>query len=190
MGFTAMVNWTVSGRNILPLLPAVALLLVRRLAFQNPLRKSVLDWRLATILGASLGIALMVTEADARLANSARSAAGVIKQKTGAQGGALWFEGHWGFQYYMERGGAKSIDRENPHLASNDAVVVPLVNSFLFDLPADQVTPDFKHDSPLPKWLATMSADAGAGYYSASWGPLPFVFSSVPPDRYLVFRVK
>ena len=188
--FTSIVNWTVSGRNILPMLPAVVLLLVRRLELRCLLHKHGILWRLILPFCGSLLIAMLVTWADCRLANSARATAGVLKQNIGAEAGTMWFEGHWGFQYYMEKRGGKAIDKNNLHLVSNDAIIVPLGNSFLFSPPSAQTTPWTIYDSAVPDWLTTMSADAGAGYYSASWGPLPFVFSRVPPDRYLVFHVK
>ena len=188
--FATAVNWTVSGRNLLPMLPAVALLLIRRLEFAGLLRSPKTIWWLVPSWGGSLVIALLVTWADCQLANSARQTAVEMKQNLDPQAGTIWFEGHWGFQYYMEKLGGKAIDLDNVRLQSNDAIIVPVGNSFLFTVPAGRASPWLTYDSPVPTWLATMSSDAGAGYYDVGFGPLPFIFSRVPPDRYLVFRVK
>jgi hypothetical protein len=186
--FACAVNWTVSGRNILPMLPAVSLLLIRRLEARDFFR----EWRSTRLLlgplGVSLLIALLVARADYRLAESARTAASFMTQKLGVTPNAIWFEGHWGFQYYMEKLGAKALDRHDLHLSSNEVIVVPTRNSYLFPLPEDQVEPRSEHEFAASKWLAIMSA--GAGYYSDGWGPLPYVFCSAPAEQYVVFRVK
>jgi Dolichyl-phosphate-mannose-protein mannosyltransferase len=186
--FACAVNWTVSGRNILPMLPAVSLLLIRRLEAQDFFH----EWRRTRLLlgplGVSLLIALLVAWADYRLADSARTAASFMTRKLGVTPNAIWFEGHWGFQYYMEKLGAKALDRHDLHLSPNDVIVVPTRNSYLFPLPKDQVEPWSEHEFMASKWLAIMSA--GAGYYSDGWGPLPYVFCSAPAEQYVVFRVK
>jgi hypothetical protein len=68
-------------------------------------------------------------------------------------------------------------------------IVVPGNNSYLFPLPAERVEPWFVHEDKLG-WMGTMSARLGAGYYSDGWGPLPFAFGRVPPERYAVGRVR
>lgn len=186
--FACAVNWTVSGRNILPMLPAVSLLLIRRLEARELLRGWSGTRLLLGPLGVSLLIALLVARADYGLADSARTAASFMTQKLEVTPNAIWFEGHWGFQYYMEKLGAKALDRDHLHLSPNEVIVVPMRNSYLFPLPGDQVAPWSEHEFKASKWLTTMSA--GAGYYSDGWGPLPFVFCSVPAEEYLVFRVK
>ena len=186
--FACAVNWTVSGRNILPMVPAVCLLLMRRLEALELLRGWSGTRLLLGPLGVSLLIALLVARADCRLADSARTAASFMTQKLGVAPDAIWFEGHWGFQYYMENLGAKALDRDDLHLSSHEVIVVPVRGSHLFPFPGDQIASCSEHEFIASKWLATMSA--GAGYYSDAWGPLPFVFCSAPAEKYLVFRVK
>jgi 4-amino-4-deoxy-L-arabinose transferase-like glycosyltransferase len=186
--FACAVNWTVSGRNILPMLPAVSLLLMRRLEARELLHRWSGTRLLWGPLGVSLLIALLVARADYELADSARTAAAFMTQKLGVTPNTIWFEGHWGFQYYMEKLGAKALDRHGPSLSSNEVIFMPARGSYLFFLPENQFAHWFKHEFTASKWLATMSA--GAGYYSDGWGPLPFVFCSAPAEEYLAFRVK
>jgi hypothetical protein len=133
---------------------------------------------------------LLATAADCSVANSARVVAADLKRDLGATSRVIWFEGHWGFQYYMEELGARALDKNDQRFSPDDAIVVPLGNSYLFPLPEDRVAFWFKRQFQTSKWLATMSGSAGAGYYSDGWGPLPFVFGPVPAEDYLVFRVK
>lgn len=188
--FTSALNWTVSGRNILPMLPAVALLLVRRLETAGRDRGGGTLQRLSAPLGISLLIAMLVARSDYRLANSARDAVSSLHRRLETTANAIQFEGHWGFQYYMEQLGARPLDRRDLRLSRADAIVVPPGNSYLFALPLDRVVPWFEHESRGSRWLATMNGECGAGFYSDGWGPLPYAICSVPAARYLVFRVK
>lgn len=189
MVFACAANWTVSGRNILPMLPAVSLLLIRRLETRNSLRHQDGFRHLLWSLGASLVIALLAAEADRGLADSARIAASVMKRDFGATSNTIWFEGHWGFQYYIEKLGAKSLDMTDMRLSSNDVIVVPTGNCYLFPLPEDHIALWFRYQFQASNWLTTMSGPSGAGYYSDGWGPIPFVFGRVPAEEYLVYRV-
>ena len=139
--FTCAVNWTVSGRNILPMLPAVSLLITRRLETRNYFAVGNSLFRLLAPLAISLAIALLVARADYEVANSSRVAASLLTRKLATMASAVKFEGHWGFQYYMEKCGAIPLDRLDPQLSPSEAVIVPVGNSYLFPLPADRVDP-------------------------------------------------
>jgi hypothetical protein len=185
--FACAINWTVSGRNILPMVPPVACLVVRRLEGGSGLRgRRMLGLKIAT--GLSLLVALLVTQADFDLAGSARATALSLQKELGTPGATLWFEGHWGFQYYMEALGAKPIDSNALAFSRNDVIIIPMKNSYIFSLPGALVRQDFIRQVSTSRWIATQNADCGAGYYSDGWGPLPFVFGEVPPDNYVVFR--
>jgi hypothetical protein len=188
--FATAINWTTSGRHILPMLPAVALLLARRLPLQPSRRGQSWTQGLWLPLAGSLAIALVVAWSDYRLAASAREAAAAVHRGLGAGSSRIWFEGHWGFQYYMEKNGAKPVNQDELLLRSNDVVVVPLGNSYLFPLPEDRVSASSAFECPTPKWVATINGQVGAGYYSDGWGPLPYVFGPTPGAKYVVHRIR
>lgn len=189
--FACVINWTISGRNILPMLPAVSLLLVRRLE-ANPLpnQPPAPMRRLLAPAAISLVVALMAAQADLSHAHSAKTAAALVKRDFGNPGATVWFEGHWGFQYYMQLAGARPLDLEAPALAPNDLVVVPLNNSYIAKLPEEHFAPDSVYRLGTLKWLTCMNPASGAGYYADAWGPLPYVFGPVPDEQYQVFRTK
>jgi hypothetical protein len=183
--FASVVNWTVAGRNILPMIPPVAIVLVRRLESR--------EWVFAHFwwaLGTSLVVGLMAALADYQLAGSARTAAVEIDQRLTPVSRQITFEGHWGFQYYMEKLGAKPLQRAPLDLVSNEMIVIPVGNSILFQLPKDRVEGYSQYRCQSSKWMAVMSVALGAGYYSDGWGPAPFIFGPVPFESYYVFRVK
>jgi hypothetical protein len=165
----------------------VAILLIRRLDRVNP---AGIGWsRLCLPLAASLAVSLCVATADFQLANSARLAARTIAARYNAEGGRLWFEGHWGFQYYLEKLGARPVDFEHSTLQPGDILVIPSNNSNMdWPKPGEVgLLKEFK--LRVFPWLSTMCLGSGAGFYAADYGPLPFVAGAALPESYTVFQV-
>jgi 4-amino-4-deoxy-L-arabinose transferase-like glycosyltransferase len=189
--FAGFVNWTVNARSILPMAPAVAILLARRLSRVASAERGVRRWAVPISLLTGAALALWVARADFLLANAARESARQSYSKFGQREGTLWFEGHWGFQYYLERFGsdAKAVDIGHLQPRWGDFLVIPVNNTNL----ASPGSPLFYSWKELsidgPRWATTLSRDVGAGFYASVWGPLPFAFDSVPPETVLVFRL-
>ena len=90
----------------------------------------------------------------------------------------------------MEQWKAKPADQNARGIVSGNVVIIPLNNTNITILPAPAPT-DRPEQLNFPQFpLATMSQETGAGFYSNVWGPLPWVFARIPPERYLVFRAK
>jgi len=188
--FACVACWQMSSRYLLPMLPAAAILLVRRLEFRKLLHGGNRVGLLLGPLAFSLVIALMAAGADFQLANSVRAAAFHIQKEAGATSHAIWFEGHWGFQYYMEQQGAKAVDFWHMPFVTSDAIVMPMGNSRVYAPPKDGLEHWFEYENESSKWLTTMNQTCGAGFYSDDWGPLPYAFCRVPPERYVILRMK
>ena len=185
--FTSFINWTVNGRSLLPMVPAIGILIARKLERHAPINSSAL--KLMVPLIPSFCVAFLVTLADFNLADSARNAAMAISREFWTPSNTLWFQGHWGFQYYMERFGAKALDLDNSALSPGDIVVIPLYNSATRAPPREGVVEVgvFRFDST--HFITAMNPSMGAGFYHHGWGPLPFAIGSVPVERYLVLEV-
>ncbi|HEX6852309.1 MAG TPA: glycosyltransferase family 39 protein [Candidatus Polarisedimenticolaceae bacterium] len=190
LAFTCLVNWTVSARNLLPLVPAASLLVVRRLESSGHVRDRAGRARVTLAVGASLAVALLVAWADYALAGSARTAARSLVREPNGTSNAFAFQGHWGFQYYMQELGARPLDRDEPRYHADEAVVVPVGNSYLFPVPAERRVSRVVHAFRTLPGLTTMSARLGAGFYSDGWGPLPFAFGRIPAEEYVVYRMR
>ncbi len=175
-------------RVILPVLPAVALLCVRRLQEQGKTGTSPLPRAIWIAAAGGLALSLLVAHADTALANSARTAAERIAAEK--RDGRTWFSGHWGFQYYMEARGAKPIDMTHPDFRVGDTVVTPMNASNRIKIRRTAASIDESFDLPVCSWLTTMRVECGAGFYSDLWGPLPFVFGPVPPEHYEVIVLR
>lgn len=189
--FATFLNWSANARSLMPAAPAVAILLVRRLDSRR--HPGAADASLKPILALvpALVVALSVSWADLRLANSARTAATTLAKRYGQPGRTLWFQGAWGFQLYMERAGGRKLDFKESTLMPGDLLIVPFGNTNVLVFPFDIAAP-VKHESfPAADWIATMEyPPLGAGFYSDVWGPLPFAIGDVPPQVYYVSEVR
>lgn len=187
--FAIAFNWTVNGRSLLPMLPAVGILLARRVDQLAHESRDKLMHRIAWLAIPGAVVSLLVAKADFDSANHRRSAAESICKRYQRQNKTIWFEGHWGFQYYMEQGGAKALDRWYSVPDSQDIVVVPSEGADRFDFANDLVQlVEIVEYSP-STLCSSMNLSAGAGFYASAIGPLPFVFGTPGPERYYIFQV-
>jgi 4-amino-4-deoxy-L-arabinose transferase-like glycosyltransferase len=195
--FAATMNWTITSRTFLPMAPAIVIVLIRRLrdravvaapkAFGAATRQMLATWW--PVLPSAL-ISFLVAIGDYHLAHTARLAANQFRQRFANESGSVWFEGHWGFQYYMQQWGAKSLDAKNRELVAGDILVVPLDNTNVGRTsPAPTIGPIEEVNYP-QFFVATMNPEIHAGFYASNWGPLPWVVGPVPPERYLIFHIK
>lgn len=179
-------NWTINGRSILPMAPAVAILLLRRIEDQGGLRRSF-NW----CAGAGVALSLAVAFADDRLAGSARTAVKEIAQRVETlPKGVTWFQGHWGFQYYAQANGWRPFDSQQSQPQSGDLIVLPVNNTNLQQIPAERVERLFTAEFAVAPSVTTMSRALDAGFYSDQRGPLPFAFGVVPAEKYYILRFK
>jgi 4-amino-4-deoxy-L-arabinose transferase-like glycosyltransferase len=200
--FAAVMNWTITSRTFLPMAPAVVILLVRRLRVPAivatavtggrglpvlPLRTVAATWWL--ILPAAF-VSLLITIGDYKFANTARIAASQFQQRFQNESGTGWFEGHWGFQYYMQQWQAKPLDLEQHGLVPGDTLIVPTNNTNVSRKPATPTIASFEQMNYAQFFAITMSREVGAGFYSSKWGPLPWVVGAVPAEHYLIFRLE
>lgn len=187
MLFATLINWGINARSFLPMAPALGILLMRRLE-RFPDNRGSPAWRTMRPLLPAAGIALLVTLADASLANTVKAAATDIAEKYNRQ--TIWFQGHWGFQYYMESFGAKPVDYDKTQYAAGDIIVIPSNNTSIQSIPKNIGTLiDVVERRPL-SWLTSMNIHVGAGFYADVWGPLPYVFGPVPNETFLIVRAE
>lgn len=186
--FAAVLNWSTNGRSILPMVPAVGLLIARRLDVTRARPNAVRQRVAFAVLGVAALVAWWVAWADAQHANGARQAARAIRERTAAATGRLLFEGHWGFQYYLEQLGGIAFDRNEP-LHPGDILVLPEFNTNVTTEPQPWMRLVELVEIPSRARVALNRIDRRAGFYSDAYGPSPYVFGPVPPDRYRVYEV-
>lgn len=184
--FAAICNWTVNGRTILPLMPAVGILLARRWEIMG----IVMGWAQALGIGVAAVLAVAAAEADFQMAVAMRQTAMQACAEGASGGKTVWFEGHWGFQYYAEKSGAKAVDLNAFFPSTKDVLLVPLHNTYLSEPPESVVASRSAISVAGPAGLATWQAASGAGFYSSVTGPLPFAFGPVPAESVYIYEFK
>ncbi|MEE2679964.1 MAG: glycosyltransferase family 39 protein [Myxococcota bacterium] len=181
-GFAALLNWTVSVRGVLLLLPAAAILAARRIRRRESALRHGRAW-LAAGCAAAAVFSFVVARADAQLAASARTAAETLTRDYADTARGTWFQGHWGFQYYAQQFGATPLER-GEILPAGAIVIVPQNNSYLWPIDAPILA---MRSFQGPAWCSTMNAATGAGFYASTWGPLPFTCGAVSPETYAIY---
>ena len=185
--FTMFCNWTVNGRSIQPLAPAVAMLLARRWDVLVPSGRRRTSARAALVLGAVMG--WFCVRADFNLASAVRLSAQSAFDYCRQYSGHTYVAAHWGFQYYMENLGAKPYDLRHLDFEPDDSVVHPFNN--------DNTTFGFAQEvhlatvlvEPGPGFLTASDKSIGAGFYSSFLGPVPFAIGLVPSEHVYVYRM-
>ncbi len=180
--FTVAFNWAINARTLLPLVPP-ACVMAARAVDRSALRRSTV----IAIVTATFAVTLAVTVADDALARANRRAAADLSAGPPAGPGRAWFQGHWGFQYYMQLGRATPVDAP-ADLRPGDRLVLPLDNYGVgtagLRLSVDRVA---RYDAG--PFLATMNAPMAAAFYGSAGDALPFAVGLVPPEPFVVTTV-
>ena len=167
--------------------PALAILVARRLqAFPAPRANSFF---LRVPLVAAAIIALWVASGDTAEANSERRAAELVHRHTQDRSRPVWFEGHWGFQYYMQEFGAQPLRLGPAIYRAGDFLAIPTNNLAPFQIPENVLGTPILVGSTQGSMLTTQNRELGAGFYASTLGPLPFAFGPAPPDRAVVAQI-
>ena len=184
--FVFYLNWTINARSFILLVPVAGILLSRRLEEWVGDRGDYKVKISYALLGIAALIAVATTHADFIWAGTARVAAKEITTKYNKLGN-VWFQGHWGFQFYMEKLGAKPVNFRGDDIQPGDFVIIPLNNTNLEQLNHQfnlvEVL-DFSSDS----FFVTMNLEHNAGFYASVWGAMPYVVEKNSIERYLIYR--
>jgi hypothetical protein len=166
--------------------PAAALWLTRRSRDLAPGRARACLVG-STVAGVALG--LLIAHTDARFADLGRRAAAELIAPEVRAGHRVWFAGHWGFQWYAERAGARPlVAGPQPPARPADLVVSSARTdggALVWTIPRRRLLRSIGDDAPGGRLMSD-----GAGFWSNSYGWLPWVFArSGPLDRFDLWEV-
>jgi hypothetical protein len=187
--FAVFFNWTVNARSVLPMAPALGILIVRRLEDNSSGTDFPLG-RICACLGLAALFAISVAEADCWMALAVRQNVRAIEVTYGQAVRQMRFEGHWGFQFYMSQLGSSPVDFGNPEVKPGDLVAAPDNNYLNLPLPFQKKRLVNAFSQPGPPWVTTLNERLGGGFYSANLGPLPFAFGQAAPERVFIFTIQ
>lgn len=173
------------SKYLLIVAPVAAILVARLIARAAP----AVAWRTVMVTvpaGALLG--LLIVNADAAFADLGRRAARELIAAQTAKGRTVWFAGHWGFQWYAERAGAKVLTQHGPGPRPGDLIVSSqnALGGIVEMFQPRALISVIAEDRPGGR---IMNRQAGAGFYSNAWGYLPWVWSDAVLDRYTLWRM-
>jgi hypothetical protein len=178
--YSSFVNWTINEPPLMLIGPPAAILLSRRLAGRGA---PSVRWVAASLTVAAI-LSLAVCWGDYCFANAGRAAAERVMSLPRPEGSTVWFQGHWGFQYYMEERGAQAVDFTSTIFEPGDLIVLPRNNSLVLDMHPRYIASSEVVKLAASVWVTTMSSAVRAGFYSHLWGPVPFTFGPIPLEKY------
>lgn len=192
--FSAFLNWTANVRSLLPMLPAIAIIVVRQ--FER-VHRDLRTLRLAAYplaLGALISMA--VSWGDHVYANLGRDFVQRYARDPRFELEKTWFIGHWGFQYYMEREGARAMDWDFLFDIESDIEHPQVGDTIIWWRAAYKMLPKAypvdhaeKIEMPSSSWIATMNHDARVGFYDSYTGPIPYYFGKTSPEEFWIIEV-
>ena len=185
--------WSIAARIFIFILPP----LIFGIAEKTELEFEAKTLRL--IMAASflltLSLSLTLRQVDFAYANSQKKFAQWVNIHDTSKGETVWFTGHWGFQYYMEKSGAREENWPPNNIKAGDIFITPEVNTnliFPFAL-AGQMKQfnEITIQDPIPlRLMGSSNIPNQAGFYSSVFGFLPYALSSSPLDRFLLFKIQ
>lgn len=182
--FATFLNWSITARTILPMTPAVFILVLRWWERAEEARAPVSFpiWRIAALAILSL----LIVSADDRRADASRSAAREFQKQFGLTKTRVWFQSHWGFQFYMQEWKAKPLAATSS-VRPGDLIAIPSDNADPFPLVRPAVTVA-KISRPALPFLTTFAPGTAAGFYSSVRGPVPWGIARIPPERFEMLK--
>lgn len=187
--FSLFVNWAITTRTLLPALPPIAILAAQRIGRrERPGNQLQRYWKWSAIF-LSMFLAVVVTHSDFNDADSQKRAAGKIMDRFDSEDNSVWFQGHWGFQHYMETQGARAFDFRKPEVVAGDIVVVPLNNTNVHHLPTPPYTVVARLKIDKGRWLTLMDYTLRVGFHTGQIGGLPYYFGRIQKDEYVIYRL-
>jgi 4-amino-4-deoxy-L-arabinose transferase-like glycosyltransferase len=185
--FTLFINWAINGRTILPMAAGLAIVIARALE-RHPVRgERRLLMTIPVLVSGAMGVA--VANADVAHAVAVRNGVKEVAATLPANHGTVWFMGHWGFQWYMEKIGASPFDGKMSVCRVDDWIVMSLNNYALFQMPKNAVETADAFSMPVDSWLSTSNGETGAGFYYAGNTLLPFIVSPGTPETFILYHV-
>lgn len=180
-----------SARYLLPLLPPALLMILRA-----RLIDSRSPWfRVAVAVSAALALAIAI--GDARLANLSRDfVREVVVPERARYEGRFFFDGHWGFQYYCEEAGGRSLNFWKQEKWRDGDFVAIAMNPFpehTRPQPGRGIRFESRGWKLSPHWpVRTIDCAVPANFYGPGLrqcrGPaLPWGFATGPSDTFELF---
>jgi hypothetical protein len=175
------------SKYLLPSVPAAAILVVRAMP---EAQRAVTRWLMPAVVAAGVVLGLLILIGIRDLAETQRRAVVELidpQIKTGEQ---VWFAGHWGFQWYAEKAGAKAVTLEPPLPQFGDVIVVSEIDFPFFEQRWTRKRVQKRLCYASTPWGRVMDFEGHAGFFSSPFGYLPWVWGSGEASCFEVWKVE
>lgn len=182
----------VAVKHILLLLPALIILFVNMA--EDEWKNAIQPYIVITVLLTTLS-GFAISYADYKYANVYRDFAikNAARYKTSQN--TVWFAGHWGFQYYMEKLGYAALEDTGYSLRNGDFIIVPILaeHKWPTKLLQDRIKLQdiYKYNSYFP--IRTMSRSKNFNFYTNKIFSVPmflaYYFSRKELETFAVYRI-
>ncbi|MDZ4815186.1 MAG: glycosyltransferase family 39 protein [Verrucomicrobiota bacterium] len=176
-------NWSLASRFLLPLAVPLSIIL-SSFALPYPWTSRAFQFSAVT----AIILNLVIAQADFAFACASKA---IPERLANAFGGRrIWFQGHWGFQYYMQKRGHLPLDFKNLQLRKGDILVVPPNNTNLYDLPRNSLKLlTIMEENSLLNFAKSIDYPNAINFYSNSESPLSYLLGRREGESFLVFEV-
>jgi len=174
------------SKYLLASAPTASILVGRALAARS---RTLYRAILGATVAAGVVLSLLIIRADAAFAELGRRAANELIAPQVAAGRNVWFAGHWGFQWYAEKAGARCLTMTPPLPLRGDFAVSSL-NSFGYAInlfPKRKLLATLEDSTPGGR---IMDKSLGSGFYSNQWGFLPWAWGDDVLDRFSLWQLE
>lgn len=188
VAFSAGINHYVNARTLLPMLPAIAILI----AWGLP-KTGGLEWRLIP----ACAFTLWTLFGDYEAAGHGKHAAENAIARATESGAALHHIAFWGSEYYLLAAGSTAFafdpqenytDAPTHRMAAGDLLFIHSLGADTWQPPPEGFEIVEVTALPYRARLATFYTAANAGFYSHRTGYLPFAIGNIPPEPYLLLK--
>lgn len=180
-----------SARYMLPAVPPLVILFLGGLDWDFRRKTRGIAVSLLLFLSAAFGFSS--SYADFVHADTYRKFAQEVNHYRSVRSGSLtvWYIGEWGMRYYMDRIGARYLQRDSREPEIGDVLALPEMPIF-WD-PHISLIPRLKlrvvKEYPGSFSLKLFHRGSRAGFYSHHWGLLPFTYSAEPQETFQIWEV-
>lgn len=175
------------SKYLVPCAPAAAVLVASAVLALPARRAAVLAGGLIAA-GALLGV--LILRADSAFAGLGRRAVAELVQPNVAAGSNVWFNAHWGFQWYAQKAGARILTTTPPKPVRGDLVVsgtVTITGVQIRVFRERELLATVTENAPGGRIIAP---ELGVGFYSNGWGYLPWGWGRGEIDRFELWRIR
>lgn len=165
LAYFLFVNWDISVRGLMPVMPLFAVCAASDSLSGRATRSGPI-----AILLVSAVVSVLLAVGDRGFAIAAREDA----QSAAAGRNAWLFQGHWGFQHYAESWGGQALDLRAGKPPTGSVIVVPMQNDVGESIPGDWISSLARWSRSIDSPLLPLGAASGTGFYGATFGPLPY----------------